>query len=372
MVSELEEIVALAGLDETHWQVFTDRLHELVPGTAPLLCINDKMARTCDALIFSGVKEHNIRKHIEYYGALNPWTPFNFDRKLFELQRTEDTLPSSTFRETEYYQDFMRHVPNSDAVTAQKFWNGNDRDIELAVHYDSRFNEPINRVLEPVMRDLAVPMRTAFELLRINITEKHAQDRKCVLAHIAEPAFLISSGRRVLESNTLGESLAANGRLLRIGAHNRLDLHNERATHLFDRLTAKAVAGLQPSTGLERISVSDGDAEYVLTLHRIARNALGVLGCLSSAPPCVLLVIHRADRKPSATHDALRAHFNLTSAEARLAVLMARGVSLKDASESIGITYQTAKTQLRSIFSKLNVHRQAELVALLLPFVNLE
>jgi DNA-binding CsgD family transcriptional regulator len=61
----------------------------------------------------------------------------------------------------------------------------------------------------------------------------------------------------------------------------------------------------------------------------------------------------------------LRSAFGLTGAEAKLAAQLASGDALERAAERLGIAKTTARNQLRAIFSKTGVHRQAELVALL-------
>ena len=52
-------------------------------------------------------------------------------------------------------------------------------------------------------------------------------------------------------------------------------------------------------------------------------------------------------------------------AEARLAAVLAEGMSLVEAAKALGIAHNTAKVQLRAVFAKTGVHRQAQLVALL-------
>ena len=61
----------------------------------------------------------------------------------------------------------------------------------------------------------------------------------------------------------------------------------------------------------------------------------------------------------------LRTAFRLTDAEARLATQLARGASLEQVADQFGIGKETARSQLKSIFTKLGVHRQGELVAVL-------
>jgi DNA-binding CsgD family transcriptional regulator len=61
--------------------------------------------------------------------------------------------------------------------------------------------------------------------------------------------------------------------------------------------------------------------------------------------------------------------FELTPAEAKLAMLLARGLSLAEVAAAQTISPHTARAQLKSIFAKTRVSRQAELVRLILKSV---
>ena len=60
--------------------------------------------------------------------------------------------------------------------------------------------------------------------------------------------------------------------------------------------------------------------------------------------------------------DLLRSHFGLTPAEATLALHLVAGETLRSAETKLSITYETARTHLKNIFSKTGTSRQAELV----------
>jgi DNA-binding CsgD family transcriptional regulator len=60
--------------------------------------------------------------------------------------------------------------------------------------------------------------------------------------------------------------------------------------------------------------------------------------------------------------DLLRCHFGLTPAEARLALQLVAGETLRAAAVKLSITYETARTELKNIFNKTGTCRQAELV----------
>lgn len=61
----------------------------------------------------------------------------------------------------------------------------------------------------------------------------------------------------------------------------------------------------------------------------------------------------------------LQSLFGLTPAESRLAAGLAAGQSLEAYATASGISPMTAGAQLRAVFEKVGVHRQAELVAIL-------
>ena len=67
--------------------------------------------------------------------------------------------------------------------------------------------------------------------------------------------------------------------------------------------------------------------------------------------------------------DRLHKRFGLTPSEGRLAVHLAAGETLRMASSTLGITYETARAQLKAVFAKTGPNRQTELVVVILTTV---
>src|SRR5262245_17474093 len=67
--------------------------------------------------------------------------------------------------------------------------------------------------------------------------------------------------------------------------------------------------------------------------------------------------------------DLLRCHFGLTPAEARLALQLVAGETLRAAAVKLGISYETARSHLKHIFNKTGTCRQAELVVVIVTAV---
>lgn len=76
-----------------------------------------------------------------------------------------------------------------------------------------------------------------------------------------------------------------------------------------------------------------------------------------------LILLSELRVKPAPDATLLARAFGLSPAEARLAALLAEG--LAPAAQRLGVTRETARTQLKAVFAKTATHRQGELVALL-------
>ena len=79
-----------------------------------------------------------------------------------------------------------------------------------------------------------------------------------------------------------------------------------------------------------------------------------------------LVTLNALGPKPEPSATILAKTFHLTTPEAKLACIIARGAPLPIAARELEIPWETARTQLKSVFAKTYTHRQSELVALLL------
>jgi DNA-binding CsgD family transcriptional regulator len=85
-------------------------------------------------------------------------------------------------------------------------------------------------------------------------------------------------------------------------------------------------------------------------------------------PARALVIILDPSAKSRATAASMRSAYGLTPAEARVALLLASGVSGQQMPALLGVTYDTVKTHLRRCFDKTGVHSQAQLMRLLTMF----
>ena len=111
--------------------------------------------------------------------------------------------------------------------------------------------------------------------------------------------------------------------------------------------------------------VVDRDEAPWLLVEAMPVTAFGS-DLFSTGRVILLLTDLRSPLRPEATQ--LCAAFGLTVAEAKLAAKLASGVGIDGAASSLGVSRETARSQLKAVFAKTNTRRQAELAGLLARF----
>lgn len=123
-----------------------------------------------------------------------------------------------------------------------------------------------------------------------------------------------------------------------------------------------------PSPAFVGIARPSGRRPYALFMSRIEARRSVFAGRL----PHLRLVIVDADRSKDVPREVLRALYDLTETESRVAWQLAAGDSLEQAADRLGIAHSTVRHHLERIFAKTGAHRQSDLVRLVhAPFVSI-
>lgn len=77
---------------------------------------------------------------------------------------------------------------------------------------------------------------------------------------------------------------------------------------------------------------------------------------------CWLGLLFDPDRRVEVSEETLRDSLGLSGREAQIVALLIGGTSLKDTARQLGVSFETARSQLKSIFLKTGVSSQSELV----------
>jgi DNA-binding NarL/FixJ family response regulator len=130
-----------------------------------------------------------------------------------------------------------------------------------------------------------------------------------------------------------------------------------------------AIADAQSNQETTALSLSDGDrAPLRVTVQPYLDTSKGrdPDKRREDADTPVCLFVFAGDHVARIDPKLLRSMFGLTIAESRLAATLAEGLTLEAAATECGVTVSSARTYLKSVFSKLGVSRQSELVRTIL------
>ena len=210
--------------------------------------------------------------------------------------------------------------------------------------------------INKLSRHLAVASAGALRL-----AEASTRRLSDAFAAAGKPAALLSRDGRVIHMTAGFERLLGDG--LRLKAA-RLECWQSDANIALAAAIEMAVrhdGTLREPLNAVVLPRLEGLRPLVAHVVPVVGRARDILHLVSA-----IVTLTELEAAPSPPASALLEQaFRLTSAEARLAAQIATGKSLPDVSLAEGVTYETLRARLKSVFDKTGTGRQPELVALL-------
>jgi DNA-binding CsgD family transcriptional regulator len=194
-------------------------------------------------------------------------------------------------------------------------------------------------------------------LMAVRLGLEKARSAVQALETVGLPAGLLRPDGRILVANGLLEQGAG---AVSVGAQGQVVLASPAA----QALLAKSLQSLPhrslrsgKSIALARTAISPATVVHLLPVRRAAQDIFARAAALLVATPVA----------PSEAPDqeVLRALFDLTPAEARLAHSLLNGYSINTAAEELGLSRETLRSQLKHLLRKTGTPRQSELIRLL-------
>jgi DNA-binding CsgD family transcriptional regulator len=196
---------------------------------------------------------------------------------------------------------------------------------------------------------------------------KHSTSGECATAtHLKEvldslsiAIFLIGKGNRLVFSNKAGDAMLFDGTFLRpiVGALNEHD------TLAVPTALEEAIARITRGRSNSGIGVSLRAANGRQSAAYVMPIAGEKMPAADSYTHCAVFVAQRGAHQPMII-EILRTMFDLTSSEARIAALIAKGDGPQTIAETLGITINTVRSHLKHAFSKTSANDQTALGAL--------
>jgi DNA-binding CsgD family transcriptional regulator len=214
------------------------------------------------------------------------------------------------------------------------------------------------RLLQAVLPHLQRGMQIS---LRMAALESDAALSIAAFDRLPVSLILADDRCRVLHLNRTGEEIIAAGD----GLHIRNGVLAARS-HSDDVVLRYAVARVtgQPGNGSKTLLIkrSEGRRPYVLLVAPVDPNALSFAG---QSRRRSLILINDPERHSVRLPRRLVDLFHLSPTEAQLATTLLSGGRLEELAEERGISINTIKTQMKSIFAKTGTRQRSELIHLL-------
>lgn len=258
-----------------------------------------------------------------------------------------EKISSSIIHTHPFYQDFLR--PFGYANLSCLKISGTDGDagsyLTLLRNIDARAPSSVEQQL---LQRLAPHLLRAGRLsAKLQTLTREIQQRDTLLDNSPTPAWLIDPDGRLIYCNRAAEDvLRSLPQLLTIKEQQIISpRHGPQLQGLLKRAMDPGHAGILPLEAhrqLLLLPLSPRDA------HSLLRHPLVMMTLL---------------QKPSAP--ILAQLFQLTPAEHRLATLLAQGLRPDECADTLCVSINTVRSQLRMLFSKTGTSRQSDLIALI-------
>ncbi len=369
-LAEFSELVAAiyeGPLEAVPWKSALDLLRRHLRASYVTLMLRPPSAER-EALMVNSAGDWPITREAEYnkhYYALDPFVDLPQDR----VVTVDELIGEANWRESEFYQQFLKPLDILHALGADiRTEDGLECRLRVArPHREPPFSENDKALCTVVLPHLkrAVRLHSQLELM-----DSERRLYAGTVDRMLVGTVTLDETGAVLKSNPVADEMLREGDGLRlVNGAVRADAVAENRE--LQRLVKQAL-NLNGEAG-GRAAVVDA----ISITRKSARGKLGVL--VRSLPrtgwskgkrrPSVALFIRDAERKSEASREMVRRLFDLTPAEASLALALANGLTLDEAAEGLNIRKNTARAHLRSIFSKIGVTRQTTLVRVLLGSV---
>jgi len=189
-----------------------------------------------------------------------------------------------------------------------------------------------------------------------------------VMDRLPTGVVLLDPQRQPVSTNRAAEWILAMSDGIAMGANGPFAT-DPRENAALQRLLSSALA---PDSGKEieaggfiAVSRPSGRRAYAVMVTPL----LAATPESTSGEAVVSLWIADPDSGRVSATEVLEHLYQLTNAEAELVQLLSQGFSLDEAAQKRGVTINTARSQLKQVFSKTDTRRQGELMRLVLTGV---
>ncbi len=344
------------------WSAFLRELAEATQSDQSAILLHDLNRRDHGISLQWGVEASAARSYQEHFGAHDLWMQ-KAAPQVYEgwLATSEEICPFVELSRSEFYNDYLK----TNRIGPNAMWgvleNSPSRIVNVGLYRDLR--RPFGNKDVELLRFVAPHIIRAFRLhLHLSDLKARADNLQHAIDRVATGIILLGDQGRILHTNQKAAQLLAENDGLKI-VQGCLQAERVSEKDELEHLVSQAQAtsrgtGFGPG-GAIKISRRLRPALHVLIspVQNIALDSL--------TPVHAVVFVSDPSQKVRPPAAILQALFGLTPAESRLALLLCDGHTPPKIADLIGVSANTVKTQLASIYRKTGTSRQSQLVRLL-------
>jgi DNA-binding CsgD family transcriptional regulator len=376
--SHLVELIYHGTLEQQPWQSALPALREamdvqvvslvLRPPTADdqgviLNSVRPDVSHTRANTDLADPNDWEVSAYREQFFSLDPFVNLPLDKVI----ALEDILPDRDLLSSDYYLHYLKPIGLFRILGVDTAEPGG---MLARLRFSRRASEPRFKTRErELLAQITPHLRLAIEIYaKLNRTTSERDVYAGAVNQLSVASIILDERGRLLTTNAVGRALLDQGEGLSL-RDGRLHIEGRDIDKELQQALATIIkAQLHGETSVVRalrVPRTKGRADLGLVIRPVPTSQWSE----GQSSPSAAVFISDPDLHESTSRQILGELFDLTPAEANLATLLARGLSLAQVSSAQTISQHTARAQLKSIFAKTGVSRQAELVRLVLKSV---
>lgn len=355
-----------AATGDTSWPLALEKVCDFVGARAADVTFFDPAAEQVTRFYPARTDDFVLRYVSDYMSDLrnnNPRMPPLLRTGQDELFADSDIWSPKELAAMPFFAELIRPWGTFESLNAWvRKGDGRQPWVALLMHFGKAAGIPQQAVRDRL--GLLLPhLRRAFGTEeRLHAVQWEASVLRETLDQVAEPVALLDSTGRIKHANAAARAILERDASLSLSHDERMVLSDSEARSAFSKALAQCASPILllskrrvPPPGQIAVRRIDGQP-LILTLQPLSKQFTAGSGAVA------ILFISDLDRKPKDASATLRLAYGLSPVEARLVQGLGDGLLLKEFAAQNHMTYETARSYLRSIFAKTGTRNQADLM----------
>jgi DNA-binding CsgD family transcriptional regulator len=364
--SNIIGVIYDTALDPNNWPSALEQICRFVPGSHANIFIQDAAVRSANAIFTWGDDPYWHQMYLEKYAKINPLFPGLFFHDVEEVFTASDVVPAAQIEKTPFYREWQHPQGICDGMISILEKSETSCAI-IALPRHERLG-PVTESDRERMRRIVPHVRRAILISKaVELQVARAEMFSDTIDRLASAVYLLGPDCAVRHANRSGLSLIDRREILDL-SHGQLRLDDPAADRELRAAVSAAATGDDLALGVEGIAIPlatrDGEryGAHVLPLTSGARRHDSVSLCAAA------LFVQKAALNLATVPELMAKLYGLTPSEIAVVLAIVEIGGAPAVADLMGLSRETVKSHLRSIFAKTSVRRQADLTKLVAQF----